>query len=342
MSDDTLVLVGNAKSGTISVLRLEPEALVPVATSEVGEGCGTFAIDHARSLVYCAVKSPEPAIVTLALDRGSGELSPVTRKGIDDPLAYLHLTREGGVLLGASYHGGWGHAWPVVDGVLGEPTERVEHANLHCVVTDAAGEHAYFVSLGEDLVAQFHLDADAQLTLMEEPTVAVTPGMGARHLVLSGDERSAYLVTEYTMDVLRFERSTESGALTLAQEVPAVDPSKGLSKSRFGADPKAEHLIWGADVHVVRDGAFLVASERCESSLTTLALDADGRIGDVVAFAPTETQPRGFNVTPDGERLIVAGEASGQVTLARVTAEGTVEPLDRVATGEGPNWVRLV
>ena len=341
MTDATLVLVGNAKAGTISSFRLAEGALEPLATSTVGAGCGTFAVDEARDLVYCATKEPDAGVLTLALDRATGELDEVARFAIGDHVAYLSLAREGSVLLGASYHGGWGTAWPVTDGRLGEPSSRVEHANIHCVVTDSAGEHAYFVSLGDDLIAQCALSADAELEPLVAPTVSVAPGSGARQLVLSHDQRSAYLMTEFTGEAIRFERDATTGELTVAESVAAHATDRGLSVSEYGADPQADHLIWGADLHLVDGEHFLVCSERTESTLATVALDAEGHLGEVVAITGTEAQPRGFNVTPDGRHLVVAGEGSGHVALYRVEQDGSLEQLDRAESGKGANWVRF-
>lgn len=341
MADTTLVLIGNAKSGTITALRLGESSLDPLATSDVGAGCSTFAVDPNRDLVYSATKDPRPAVVTLALDRASGELTEVTRREVPDTLAYLALARSGHVLLGASYHGGWGTAWSVVDGRLGEPTSRLQHRNVHCVVPDAHGAHAYFVALGDDLVAQCSIGPNALLTPLDPPTVSVPSGAGARHLVVGPDGTSAYLMTEFTGEAIRFDRDPGTGRLSAAESVPAYDTARGLATSAFGADPQAGHLIWGADLHVVAGGRFLVCSERTESTLATVALDADGRLGEVVAITDTEKQPRGFNVTPDGGHLVVAGEGSGQVTLYRVADDGSLKNLDRVTTGEGPNWVRF-
>ena len=77
-----LVLIANAGDGTVSALRLHREGtegarLEPLATSPVGPGVGTFAIDTDRDLVYAAVKGDPAAIVTLRLDRETGALRAV-------------------------------------------------------------------------------------------------------------------------------------------------------------------------------------------------------------------------------------------------------------------------
>lgn len=341
MNDTTLVLVGNAKGGTISVLALREGSLEHRADNAVGVGCGTFALDHARGLVYSAVKEPEPAVVTLALDRDSGRLTETARTTLDDPVAYLALARNGGLLLGASYAGGWGTTWPVADGVLGDPVGRVEHSRLHCVITDAAGRHAYWVALGDDLVAQTAITDGGGIEPLDPATVAVDAGAGPRHLVLSCNERSAYLITEFTGEVIRYERDKGTGVLTPQQSVRIHHPDQGLSVSRLDADPLEEHLIWGADVHLARDGEVLLASERTASTLAAVEVKAQGELGRILDLVTTEAQPRGFAVAPDGRHVVVAGERSGGVALYALSEEGVLTELDRCDTAEGPNWVRF-
>lgn len=341
MRYSSLVLIGNAKEGTIGAYSLDGDALVHIVDSAVGAGCSTFAVDSARDLVYSATKEPEPAIVTLRLDRETGALSEVSRAVVPHNLAYLALTRDGALLLAASYHGGWGASWPVSDGVLGERSAPIEHANIHCVAADAAGHFAYFVSLGDDLVAQCRIEEDGSLTPLDEPAAHVAPGSGARHLILSADERSAYLMTEFTGMAIRFDRNPFTGMLEVAESVKAYDTTRGLTHSAFGADPQAGHLVWGADLHLTHDGRYLVCSERTESTLAAVGLDGDGRLTQVVAVTDTEAQPRGFSATPDGARLVVVGEGSGHAALHAIAYDGTFTVLDRVPTGAGPNWVRF-
>ncbi|GAB3622647.1 beta-propeller fold lactonase family protein [Mariniluteicoccus endophyticus] len=332
-----LVLIANAGDGTVSTLRLADGHLTPLATSPVGEGVGTLAVDPNRDLVYAAVK-PEgdapAAVVTLRLDRVSGELAEVGRRPVDDALAYVALTPDRRVLLGASYHGGFGATWPVDDdGTVGEPVGRVDHPNVHCAVTD--GQVAYFVSLGGDLVDQQRLGADG--TLEPLGTVALPDGCGPRHLIVDGE--NAYLITEYSGEVFHLTRAAD-GRLTRRDPVSIVDPDAGLRHSRMGADPKAEGLIWGADVH--RAGDFLLASERTASTLATVAIEEGGSLSRPLAYAPTPEQPRGFGVAGDGRHAIVVGEQATDAQLYAVEADGTLNAIELVGVGKGANWVCVV
>jgi 6-phosphogluconolactonase len=337
-----LLLIANAGDGTISALRLhrDPDPRLEVlATSADVPDCGTFAVDAARDLVFAAYKGDPPGIATLRLDRESGVLTEVTRREVSDSMAYLSLAGGGSALLGASYGGGFGAVWPVQGESLGEPHSRFTHRNLHCIIAVEAddAEHVYAVSLGDDLVAQFVMDADGGLSPLDPAVVHAPEGSGPRHLVVEGT--AAFLMTEFSGEVMRFDVD-EDGTLRLAEAVDVVNPAAGLEHSRIGADPQEEGLVWGADVH--RAGDYLITSERSSSQLTVTRLSEAGRLGEVVGFTDTEQVPRGFDVSADGRFVVAVGEESTHAQLLRLEPDGRLEPVDRVRIGAGANWVRFV
>ncbi|WP_341999143.1 lactonase family protein [Microbacterium sp. LWH7-1.2] len=342
MTESLLVLVANAGDGSISTFRLSDGSLERLAVTEGLDGCSTFVVDAGRDLVYAGVKGEPAAIVTLRLDRETGRLSPVSRADlVGGGMNYLALTRDGSGLLGASYGGGYGIIAPVTDGAVGEPVSRIEFPNLHSVLPSADGRFAYFVSLGADLVGQYAIGDDLSLEPLEPATVAAPEGSGPRHLVLNDAQDAVYVLTEFSGEVLRYARDTSDGTLELVGAASVFDPSKGLTHSRFGADPRAEHLIWGADVHFGAGGRWLWATERTESTLGAASVSADGSVSAATSFTVTETQPRGFAISPDGAYLVAAGERSSDVALYAVD-EDRLELLQRVETGGGANWVRFV
>ncbi len=341
MSRDSLVLVTNAGDSAIASYRLRGDALEPLAVTGDLPGTSTFAVDQDSDLVYAGVKGDPAGVQTLALDRQSGVLTPLSRRDAEASMAYLALAKGGRLLLGASYGGGYGTVWPVgEDGRLGDPVARIEFPNLHAVVV--TGQHAYFVSLGADLIAQYALADDGTLAPLDPPTVAAPAGSGPRHLVLSPDGRNAYLMTEFSGEAIRFTRDPETGVLTPAEAVAAHDTGRGLGHSVFGADPLEHHFIWGADLHLTPDGRRLLCSERTESTLTTIDLDPDGRLLGQLSVTGTERQPRGFVLSPDGGLVLATGERSTAVALSRLEADGTLTLLSRTPTGAGANWIRAI
>jgi 6-phosphogluconolactonase len=337
-----LVLVANAREGSISVFRLAGDRLQRLAVTDGLTGCSTFAVDAERDLVYAAVKGDPAGIVTLRLDRGTGELAQISRTDLaDGGMNYLALTRDGTGLLGASYGGGYGISAGIADGVIGDPVSRIAFPQLHSVLPSRDGRFAYFVSLGADLVAQYSLADELELVPCDPPIVAAPRGSGPRHLVINEAQDAVYVLTEFSGEVLRFTRDTVAGTLAFADASPVFDPSTGLAHSRLGADPRAEHLIWGADLHFGAEERRLWASERTESTLAAAAVAPDGSLATPDRFTVTETQPRGFAISPDGAHLVAAGEESTEVALYAVD-DDRLELLHRAETGRGPNWVRFV
>lgn len=346
MTDPSLVLVANAADGSISTFRLTADAFERIAVTDGVTGCSTFAVDAARDLVYAGVKgagADEPAgILTLSLDRETGALTPRSRLDLPQGgMNYLALTRDGSGLLGASYGGGYGISCRVVDGVVGDAVSRIEFPNLHSVLPAADGRYAYFVSLGADLVAQYALADDLSLVPLVPETVAAPAGSGPRHLVINAAQDAVYVLTEFSGEVLHYARDASAGTLAVRGAASAVDPSKNLGHSEFGADPRANHFIWGADLHFGAGERTLWASERTESTLGAVSVADDGGVSAPERFVVTEPQPRGFAISADGAFLVSAGEGSTTVSLYRV--HGTdLELLEQAETGRGANWVRFV
>jgi 6-phosphogluconolactonase len=352
MDSAPLVLVANAGDGSITTFRLTDRSLDRLAVSSGLPGCSTFAVDGPRGLVYAGVESTSdgeagdadtPAgIVTLALDRETGELIPRSRIDLGDgAMNYLALTPDASGLLGASYDGGYGETFPVDDGTVGAPVSRITFPNLHSVLPSADGRFAYFVSLGADLVAQYALDDQVRLHPLDPETVPAPEGSGPRHLVFSPAQDAVYVLTEFSGELLHFSRDTGAGTLDLRDAVAVVDPAEGLGHSAFGADPLEHHYIWGADIHLGDDGRRIWTSERTTSTLAAATVSDDGTITAPAKFFPTEPQPRGFALSSDGRYLVAAGERSTSVSLYAVEADD-LRLLQQTETGSGANWVRFV
>ncbi|PIE26311.1 MAG: 6-phosphogluconolactonase, partial [Micrococcales bacterium] len=266
-----LLLVANAGDSTVSTFRVRPgrPALERIAVSDVGSGCGTFAVDAGRDLVFAAAKGEPPGIDVFALDRDSGTLTHRFRTEVESPMTYLTLAHGGTLLAGASYSGGAAEVFPVQDdGRVGNPTAHVSWPHAHCVAVGDGGKQLYVVSLGADVIAQYKLSPQGQLTPLVPSVAAAPEGSGPRHLVLNAEQTAAFVLTEFSGVALGLSRDPRTGVLTPRAAAPAYAQDRGLSRGVQGADPAAEHRIWGADLHLARDERFLLCSERTASTLS--------------------------------------------------------------------------
>ncbi|OYO23447.1 6-phosphogluconolactonase [Enemella dayhoffiae] len=334
------LFLAHAGDGVVATCELDADGtLTETARCEVGPGATALVLDRPRDRMFVSVRSDPPTVVTVRIDE-AGRLTPVSRTEVADSLTYLSVDPSGHTLLAVSYGGGFGVSMPIAaDGTVGAVASRVEHANLHSVIVSDDGRFAYLASLGEDVIAQCSL-VGGRLEPLDPPTVAAPPKSGPRHLVLSADGRNLYCSTEFSGEAIRFTRDPETGLLTRAEAVSAIDESRGLMHSELGADPVEGHLIWGADLHLSPDERFLFVSERCESTLVGIAVAEDGALQGQVSITETVRQPRGFGITPDGH-LIAVGEKSDEVVAYAIEADGSLTVTSRIRGGRKSNWVAI-
>ena len=140
--DSSLVLVANAKDGTISTFTLTDDALEPLGRSDVGALGMPLAVDADRDLVFAGTNNPR-GVTVLRLDRASGALTPLGWYPTQGSPTYLALNSHGGLLLSASYHQGLGEVFQVgVDGMLTAIGDPIAHGNLHSVQLSHSGHPA--------------------------------------------------------------------------------------------------------------------------------------------------------------------------------------------------------
>lgn len=336
-----LVFVGNGKDGTISSFGLTAQTLEPLAVSEVGARGLPLAVDPARGLVFAGTSDPF-GVAVLRLDQGSGALTKIGWQQAVAAPVYLRLGPGGEKLFWASYHQGLGGVWQVSgEATLRAVGEPIAWPNLHSVQVSADGRFAYFVSLRDDLVAQYAVDEAGRLRPLAVPTVAAPAGSGPRHIIISASGESVYVITEYSGEVLHYGRDLASGMLEFAGAAVCMPTDGGLRPSRFGADPRAEGLIWGSDLHLDASGRRLYCAERNRATITALDIGADGALGEATAHSEVVAQPRAFAVLPGGD-LLVASETDRVVARYRPDASGALGSPQIYAAGLGANWIEVI
>ena len=201
---------------------------------------------------------------------------------------------------------------------------------------------------GTDQVFQFLFDAKAgRLSANTPPLLQLKAGSGPRHLVISSDNRFAYLLNELTATVTTLSLDAKTGLLTEVASVSALPPdSKLVPGSARGPDaPKRDRSndIWASDLHLTPDGKLLYAAERTSSSIGAFSVDAASGKLTWLGSTPTEKQPRGFRIDPTGKFMVVSGELSDTISSYAIdAASGALKLIGKYPTGKGSNWVEIV
>lgn len=342
-----LCLVAGRLDGVVSSLVVDDESgtVRRVGRTAVGPRPMPLVLGAGRRLVLVGNGGEEPRITTLAWDDDGSTRVLATASC---PIAQTSLGLVGDLLLVVDYARGLLAVTRVgSDGRVDADGWQLSRVGVqpHCVAPAPDGRSVQVSLLGEDRLVGLRVVGGA-LVPAEELGARLDPGAGPRHLRFSPDGGSLYVTTELSGQLVRLRRDPASGQLAPGGAVSCVDPGAGLRPGVHvppGRRPTAgetEGRIWVSDLAVAPDGGWVVVSERRASTLTMIALGADGALGERIAQLPTETQPRGIGLI--GPRLVIAGAELGQsASIYRADAQG-LRLLASVDGLGGPVWMESV
>ena len=351
----TFVYVSNAEDGNIGLYTLKPDGtLEPGARVDAGKPVMPMSVAPDKRFLFAAVRSKPYTVVTYAIDGKTGALTRLSTAPLAESLPYIHADRSGRWLLGASYGG---HLVSVnaigKDGKVSEPVQVIPTArNAHAIVTDRTNRYVFVPHLGTDQVFQFRLDGKTgKLRANTPPLVQLKAMTGPRHIIMSPDNKFAFLLNELVATVTTLSLDPKTGLLTEVSSASALPADTklgpGAPRGAVGAPGQAprdtSNDIWASDLHVTPDGKFLYAAERTSSSIGAFSVDpATGKLTYLSSTA-TEKQPRGFRIDPQGRYMVVSGEKSETISVYEIDgASGALKPLAKYPTGKGANWVEIV
>src|SRR5262245_1074625 len=295
----TFVYVSNNEEGTIGTYTLKADgsleagARVPAA----GKMVMPMSVSPDKRFLVAAVRTQPYSAHTYSIDRATGALTSVGTGPLAESFPYIIHDQSGRFLLGASYPGHLVSVNPVgADGRVSAPTQVIPTArNAHSIVTDRTGRYVFVPHLGTDQIFQFVFDGrSGRLAANTPPVVQLKAGTGPRHIIVSSDNRYAYLLNELTATVTTLALDAGTGRLTEAGSVSALPPdAKLVPGGARGPDaPKRDRSndIWASDLHLTPNGRFLYAAERTTSSIGAFRVDgASGKLS-WLGSTPTEKQ----------------------------------------------------
>jgi 6-phosphogluconolactonase len=342
------VYIANAEDGEIAAYTLTGGGdLVPLGRTRVGQ-VYPLCVSPDRRRLYAAVRSKPFSVHVFDIDPASGALKVHSSAPLADSFPFLSLDHTGRFLFGASYSG---HVISInavgTDGRVAERPLQVIPVgrNAHSILPDRSNRFVFVPCLGTDQVFQFKFDPATGLRSNTPAVVQMQPGAGPRHFAFSGDNRFAYVLSELQATVTTFALDAKTGRLSeVASAAPRLDPRlrPGAPRGPDAPPRERDNDIWAADIHLTPDGRYLYASERTSNSISAYRVDAASGQLAWLGSTPTEQQPRGFAVDPQGKFLIASGEKSSTVSVHAIGPDGQPAAARRFPGGKGGNWVEIV
>ena len=351
----TYVYVSSAEDGNIGMYTLEGDGtLKPGEKFEAGgKPVQPMSVSPDKRFLFAAIRSKPFTAVTFGIDRKTGALKKLSTGPLAESAPYIRVDKSGRFLLSSAYFGNLVSVNPIgKDGKVAPPLQVVPTArHAHSIITDNTGQWVFGPTLGTDQIFQFKLDKKTgKLSANTPATVQMKLGSGPRHIIMSPDNKFAYLLSEMVGTVTTLSLDAKTGLLTEVSVAPILPADSKLVPGAPRTPPVPGQTprdvskdIWASDLHVTPDGKFLYAAERTSSTITAFSVDkATGKL-TWLSSTPTEKQPRGFAIDPSGKHMVVTGEKSETLSAYDIDgATGALKLVQKYPTGKGSNWVEIV
>ncbi|TCQ20061.1 lactonase family protein [Ferranicluibacter rubi] len=361
---ETYVYVSAATDGKIDTYRLDETSgnLKSLGDVDAGTSVMPMTVSPDRTRLYAVVRSQPYRVLTYAINPSTGSLTEKASAALPDSMPYVSIDPSGRLLFFASYGGNKIASLPVgLEGLVKDGAKQVIPTghNAHSIVSDKSGKYIFVTNLGADAVLQYRLNGETGLLEPNSPaSVQTKPGQGPRHIVVSPDNRSIYILTELTGEVIHYALDAATGTLAERDTATILPPESTLEpgvappppppfsqplKPAAASTTTPPARIWAADIGVTPDGRFVYATERSTSIITAFAVDPETGALTRLSSIGTEKQPRGIRIDPTGRFLIASGEKSDRLSVYAIDGQtGRLTEQGRYPVGKGANWIEIV
>lgn len=249
-------------------------------------------------------------------------ISEVSSKGINP--CYISVGGKGESLYSANYTSGSITQYALKpDGSIGEnwyfqqfegssinPTRQTS-PHAHYINTTRDNKFALTADLGTDKVMIHEVDNSGRLQRYEsQPSIALPPGSGPRHLDFHENNRWIYVLNE------------------LNSTITTVDYKNGSFKvlstiSTLPADFEGES--YPAAVRIHPEGKYVYSSNRGADNISVFEIAKNGELKLVQNFGEPLGWVRDFNITPSGKFLVAGNEKTDQIVLLKLGTDGRID-----------------
>lgn len=303
-------------------LNAEAKKLEEVVVAAVLENPTYLSVSKDNRYLYSVVKKGDKGgIAAFSLNSTVPELTPINIDvSAGPPPCHVSVDSQHHFVFAANYHKGTieSHgihpesgavmaAASVITHTGSGPDYRQEKAHTHYAGVNPDEKYAAAVELGSDAVITYRLAEDG--TICEASRLAVRPGSGPRHLVFHPKKNFAYIMTEFSSEVICLTYHPEDGHFSENQYFSTL-PENFKENNQ------------GSAIHISSDGRFLYAGNRGHNSIAVFNVHQDTGLLSLVDYTYTEGNwPRDFSLDPSEEFLVAANQESSNLVLFSRDAE---------------------
>ncbi|MBU3188393.1 lactonase family protein [Clostridium bowmanii] len=225
-------------------------------------------------------------------------------------LCYITYLPKNRVLVGACYEGGEIFSIKIGENgfeemlsfiVQGGNKDKVSRA--HCVVPNKSETILYSANIALDMIYSYKIK---QGKLFENGYLQLPRGEGPRHILLSHNEETIYVISEYSNKI--FIINNDNGKMTLLDSVSTL-PENFCEKS------------YCSTLCMTADGKYIYAANRGANTIAVFSVFEYGnlkKMGDCSCFGEW---PRHISLVNMDNFLAIANQGSNQVILSKIDSK---------------------
>jgi 6-phosphogluconolactonase len=240
----------------------------------------------------------------------------------DGGAAHVSLDQTGRTLFTAQYGGGSLAVFGVnADGSIKERTQLIDHeggskavegrqdaSHAHWTGVSPDNRFVFVPDLGLDQVVVYKFDARAGKVSPHGKGV-LSPGSGPRHMKFHPNGKWIYVLNELGLTVTLFDYDKTAGSMSARQTIETVPADQLLRE-------KAKST---SEIRIHPSGKFAYAANRGHDSISVFKVnETNGELTKIQVENVRGATPRNFNLTPDGNWLLAAGQLSNTLGVFSV------------------------
>jgi len=215
------------------------------------------------------------------------------------------------------------------NGMISEdPIQRIKtDDNAHAVVSDPSGQFLFVPHTRPNKIFQFRVDSTSgKLSSNKPPFFSRKANTGPRHLWFHPHSGKVYGSDEQGSSISAYELNLKKGTLSLIETLSSLPNGFNDQNST-------------SDIEVHPSGKYVYIANRGHNSIAGFAIDEKSGTMTFLNRAKVDPVPRSFNITPQGDFAIVAGQRTRSLKVLRITESGKLVPAQTVQIEGDPWWV---
>lgn len=277
-----------------------------------------LSVSENKQFLYSVVKEGESGgVASFSVDSKTGGLTPQnTQVAPGSPPCYVSVSQDNKHVFSANYHKGTITSYLVneKDGSIFPPASVIEHKgsgpdprqekpHTHYAAFTPDQKYVVAVELGSDQLMTYTVDAEGKLTELQK--LSMPAGSGPRHITFHPHSSFAYVMTEFSSEVIVLTYDAASGRFNIVQKISTI-PDTFTENNQ------------GSAIHISSDGRFVYAGNRGHNSIAVFKVDNITHELSLVERVSTEGDwPRDFVLDPTENYVVASNQNSSNLVLFR-------------------------